>query len=403
MPADATVATPAENPNPANARGNVLLPGPSAGTVAAQRARAGRAETLALLEAGKTDGAKPSVQSGRAAPEVDPDQQPGGRRPHPPTAEPTETDDDEADAEGDAKPDPKTEAKPDPETSRRLGQIQAAEKRHREKIATDNAKIDARLKSLETEWAPKIKAANDFEALMAKAARARANPAFLGDLLKSVGYSEDHFEGAGQALYALSKAGQADPTRAKQAAALLRDRDDAERVDATQRRLDELEAKFSAREQQAELRQLWTGYLDTVVESVTDDAPIAKAAMAKIDKARALGTPEGKAEAKKLYGKLYGKLREITEEMTKELDGDVPEHADVVARYEQLRGAELDELDIPRPTKSDKKQNSQPADKQNPAKTLSADLGAPRVPRPSSSGKEHRNETRRMLESGKFE
>jgi hypothetical protein len=413
MPSE-VVATPAANP--ANAPGNVVLDRPARGVVAAQRARAGRSETLALLEAGKLDGAKPSVPAGRAAaPAGDPEQQPGGTRRAAPVEEPEEPIEAGADEgtedEGDGEVEAPPAAKPDPETSKRLGQIQAAEARHRQKIAADQAKIDARVRALETEWAPKIKAASDFEALQAKAARARANPAHLGDLLKSLGYGEDHFEGAGQALYALSKAGQADPARAKQAERLLRDREESERVDATQRRLEELEKKFTVREQQTEYQELKTGYLDAVLEAVPDTAPITKSALAKIEQARAAAraakTSEERvqalAKAKQLNTKLRGKLWELTEAMAKE-EGEYPDLADVIARHEQIRGEELDELDIPRPTaKSDKKPNNQIADKQNPAKTLSADLGAPRVPRTTTSGKEHRAETRKMLESGKFE
>ncbi len=414
--APAAQPSPTPAPNTSNAPGNVVLDRPAAGVVAAQRARAGRSETLALLEAGKLDDAKPS--SARAPVAADPDQQPRARaaradkEPSPDAdieAETTDQEPEDAEPE-DAKPE---DAKPDPETSKRIGQIQAAEKRHREKVETDKRKLEERGQEIESriesKWAPKVKAAQDFDALLAKAAKARANPALLVDVIKALGYTDDHLEGAAQALYALSPKGQADPARRAQAERLLRDREEIDERTATQKRLDEMEARFTQREQRSEFVQLQTDYLDATVDAISDSAPIAKAAFAAVEKARADARAaktsdervKALARAKTLNTKLRNKLWELTEVMTKELDGDMPDRADVIARYEEIRGEELDELDIPRPTT--KKPNSQQADKQNPAKTLSADLGAPRVPRSSQDGKEHRAETRRMLESGKLE
>lgn len=419
--APAAQPSPTPSPNTANAPGNVVLDRPAAGVVAAQRARAGRSETLALLEAGKLDGAKPSTSARAPAADVDPDQQPGGRsaradkEPSPDEDIEAETTDHETE---DAKPEPDgaaADAKPDPETSKRLGQIQAAEKRHREKILADNRKLEERGKEIESriesEWSPKIKAARDFDALLAKATKARSNPALLVDVIKALGYTDDHLEGAAQALYALSPKGQADPARRAHAERLLRDREEIDERSATQKRLDEMEQRLTSREQQSEFRELQSSYLDATVDAIPDTAPIAKAALAAVENARAAARAaatstervQALAKAKTLNTKFRTKLWELTEAMTRENDGDVPLHADVIARYEEIRGEELDELGIPRPTTATKKPNSQQAEKQNPAKTLSADLGAPRVPRSSQGGKEHRAETRRMLESGKIE
>lgn len=363
-----------------------------------------------MIEAGQVDGAvaKPSVPPAAARPAA-----PAAKPEVAPTAEPevdeAPNDDDAPDA---GESTTAATAAPDPETAKRIAAIQLAEKRSREKAGAARAELDKRAKDIETEWSPKIKRADDFDALLAKAAKARSNPAALVDVFRALGYTEAHFEGAAQALYALSEKGQADPARRAHAERLLADRAELERGDATQRELRELKDQLAAKDQQAEMRQLQAGYLEGVTDAVTEATPIAKAALAGIEKARADGTPAGRARAAKLAAKLRNRLWDITTTMTAEADGDVPEHADVVARYEQIRGEELDELDIPRPnaattTAPTKKPNTPPADKQNPARTLSNDLSTTRVPRPVQSGdegrKQHRKDTLKALESGKLE
>lgn len=418
--ADAAVPAPARS-NPANAPGAVVSNVPHRGVVAAQRAKAGRGDTLRMIESGQLDAAaaKPSVPApapkpAKAEPPAEPAADPN---PKPdPEPDPVEDDGVEGDADPEAEPDDEGEApaaapdaEPDAETKRRIATIQAAERRAREKAARKEAEIDARVRRIETEWGPLVKEAQEFKALRDKAAKARSNPALLADVFRGLGFTDDHFEPTAQALYALSKAGQADPARKAQAERLLRDREEIERVDATQRRLDELEAKLSARDQQTELQRLQASYLDETIEAIAPAAaPIAAKALANIEAARALGTPEGKKKAAALTSKLRSKLWAITEEMTAELDGEVPELADVIARYEETRGAELDELGIPRPTATTTpKKNDQVAEKKNPARTLSNDLSTTRVPRPSQSGDEgrrnSRKETLRLLESGKLD
>lgn len=380
-------------PNPANAPGAVVSTTPHRGVLAAQRARAGRGETMRLIEAGKMDdaAAKPSVPApGRAAPPAaDP---PAADAAPPPVADGA---DDAADDET-GKPDPtappaaaaKPDA-PDAETGKRLAQIQAAEARSKAKIAAaaaaERTELDKRAKAIETEWAPRVAKAEAFEALRAKA---RKGSIHLVAAVKALGIDEDGFEAAAQALYSHSKAGAADPARKAQADRMLREHEDEERLDSTQRRIDELEAKLAQKDQAAEFDRLRGGYLDSAVKAIdASAAPIAAALAAK--------NP----------AKLRAALWEHTVALTEELDGDVPDFADVIARYETTRRAELEELGLAPPTAktTDPKTNTQAADKKPPAKTLSADLSTPRVPRPTTSGREHRKETMRMLEQGQLE
>jgi hypothetical protein len=373
----------------ANTVGNVVHNAPHRGVVAAQRARAGRGETLRRLLADKLDDATPSV----------PAPQPGDRRPAPTAAEP-ESDEGEGDeppaprraaaepAEEPADPEkPAAATAPDGETTKRLTQIQQAEERSRKKLAEERKARDTELAQREAELAPRAKRADDFDALLAKAAKARSNPALLVDVFRALGFTDDHLEPAARSLYSFSKAGQADPAHRAQAERLLRDREVADDTTALRRELDDLKTQLRTRDEHAEIQRLQGEYLDHTVKAVSDDAPTVKAMAAK--------NP----------AKLRAQLWRHTEELTREQDGDLPEFAAVVARYQ----AELDDMGVPRPTASapapteTTKKNDQAADKKTPAKTLSADLSTPRVPRPTTSGREHRAETRRMLESGKFE
>ena len=298
---------------------------------------------------------------------------------------------------------------PDPQTAKRLAMITERETRAIEKASKARAEVEARAKAIETEWSPRVKAAEDFQALQAKAAKARGNPALVVDLFRALGYTDAHLAPIAQALYAHSPEGQADPARKAQAERLLQQRAESDELVATQKRLDELEQRLEGKDRQVTFESQKGAYIDHAMGAIdaADAGPIVKAALARAT-APARGsesdTPEARAAAARNMAKLRAKLWATTEAMIEELDGDVPEPAEVIARYEETRGAELDELGIPRPTaKTTPKPNAQPAEKQNPARTLSDDLVAPRVPRPSSSGKDHRRETAALVASGKFD
>jgi hypothetical protein len=380
----------------------VVLNAPHRGVIAEQRAKAGRGDTLRMLEGGHADpaGAKPSVppQDRSAKPDVKP-----ATREEPP-ADDVPGDGDGGEPDGHRAPDPAAAAE-DPAVAKRLATIQAAETRQREKATKARAELETRAKAIETEWAPRVAKAEHFEALQAKA---RKGGVHLVDAFRALGFGDDDLEPAAQTLYAHSKAGAADPARKQQAERAMRERELADRGDETQKRIDALEAKLAAKDKQTQFQELQGQYLDSALDAITEAAPIARAATAAIDKARAEGTAAGKAQAAKLATKLRAKLWELTVAMTAELDGDAPDPADVIARYEESRGAELDELGIPRPTSTTtSKPNNKPADKQHPARTLSNDLSTSRVPRPAQSGdvarKESRRDTLRALETGKLD
>jgi len=396
-PAQPTTSTPAPATNPANAPGAVLSDRPHRGVIAAERARAGRGETLRMLEAGQLDASKPSV-----APQVTtaPRQPAPARATDPEPEEPAEPTEEPVEDPAPEIELPAAAAQPDPEASKRVAQIQQAELRAKANVAKARAELEERTRAIETEWAPKVKAAKDFADLMAKAAKARSNPALLVDVFRALGFSEDHYEPVAQTLYSMSKAGQADPQRRAQAEKLLRDREGMDELAATQRRLDELENKLSERDHQGEFAQLQGEYLGNTIASIGDEHPIARAVLAKATGGK---TPAERAAAASKMKAFRGKLWDITVELTNELGGDAPDFADVITRYETMRRAELEELGVAPPTAIDPKKNGQSAGKKTPAQTLSVDLSTPRVPRTNAGGREHRDETRRMLEAGQLE
>lgn len=398
------MADPVSPGNAANAPGAVVSTTPHRGVVAAQRARAGRGETLALIESGKADAAaakpstpKPNGTNGAHAPA-----QLAAKPAAKPAITPTPTEepsDDDRDREATSEAAPETPATPDvsnvadPETTKRLSTIQAAEKRSRDKIAAERKELDARAKAIEAEWSPRAKAAADFEALKAKAKKGGVH---LVDALRALGVGDDDLEPAAQALYAHSKAGAADPTRKAAADRMMAERAHVTELEEVRAELRELRDGLSQRDEQQTFERRRATFLDHTVKAIGDDAPIAKAL------------------ATKNPTKLRAALWAMTVELTEANDGEVPDFPDVVAAYEAQRSAELEELGVAmpkaakQPTETDEtKPNNKTADKQNPARTLSNDLSTPRVPRPAQSGDEHRKanrkDTLRMLESGKLE
>ncbi len=337
------------------------------------RIRAGRADTLAALEAGKlADEPKAPVEEKPAGGEQSPEPE---VKPEP--EQPAEPEVEEEESE--EKPEP-VETSTDPEQAKRLATIQAAEKRSREKIEKERAAYKAERADFERERAAFAAERAQMDAFRKATERAKVDPV---SLLRAAGV--DDFEYAARLAYAESKAAT-DPTNREAAAQMLRMREQATKVDATEKRIADLEAKLAAKEQETTFESHRSKYLDFAFKAITDEVPIAKALAAK--------NP----------AKLRAALWSTAERMIAENDGDVPEVEEIVAAYEVSRRAELEELGVdPATFSATPKKNIQAADKKHPAKTLGTDLSASRAPRPAKSDKEHRSETLAMLESGKLE
>jgi hypothetical protein len=413
MPTPSTpevTATPNDASGQPGQRGPVL-DRPAPGTVAAQRARAGRHETARLVERGEIDlgSAKPSVpqRSSRLAPPP-PDDDDGERQD-------ADREDDTADPraretrEEPARREPEAERKADedPETKKRVGAISAAEKRAKDAIAAEKKALADYDKELETKWLEPIKQAKEFQAIRAEAGKAITNPAKFAKLMSSLGLKEEHYELMAHALYSMSPAGKADPARAKHVAQLMRDREIEERLDETkgdaEERISKLEQKLAEQEQQSRYASARAEYVRDTLDAITDEFPIAAAAL-DASATPADATPEQRKAAAARRRKLEDRLHDAAVEVQRASDDpeSPPDPRDVIAHFEKTRRAELEELGVAPPTR-ESKTNRKPAEKKTPATTLSSDLSTSRASRPSlGSGRAHRMETVRMLEQGKL-
>lgn len=350
---------------------------PTAATAAANRVRAGRADTLAALLSGKLDDA-PASQSAPPAKAEPPPASTEAAQPEPETA----SEDVEADAPAETPSPAPGGDKPDAETVKRLAAVQAAEKRSREKLAAERAEFAAERAKLE-ELRKEIEAYRADSELFAKAkARAEIDPV---SVLESLGVKD--LEYAAKQAYAKAKA---DPANKEAAARSLRERELMEEIAELKKWRTETTRAEQERAQNEMARREAETYMADVTKAATagELSPLAKHFMAKNPAAT------------------DHRLRRIAVELAQET-GERPDVEDVLARYEKSRRAELEELGVDPNSilnaSSPPKKNEQAAEKKNSAKTLSNDLSTPTVPRPRSSEREHRAETLALLESGRLE
>jgi hypothetical protein len=259
----------------------------------------------------------------------------------------------------------------DPETAKRLATVKAQEKRQREQIAKDRAdalaQVEVRRKEIEAEWSPKIEAAQKFEAL---AKRAKYDPAAV---LEQLGLTSDDFELAARHLYARSKAGQADPKNRAAAEQATREREQLDRITAHERKLADLEAKLTAKEQAQAFESQRGQYLDLTIKAVANDnAPLlAKLASKDPSKARAA---------------LWRTAEQLFDQT-----GEFPDSDDVITAWETQRRAELEDLGIDVTTSTKPAAPAAP----RPGKTLSNGHGA--APANSNAPKTRQEEREEVL------
>lgn len=347
-----------------------LLGGPTAASRAAQRIRSGRADTFAALQA---------LERGESTETPSPPEKP---TPTPePVAEPeTPVVEDE---DGTTPLEPIAAAPADPETAKRLASVQAAEKRARAKLDAERAAFAKEQAELASSKAELEAMRAEVEAYRKARERAKVDPV---SVLEQLGV--DDLEYAAKMAYAKAKT---DPNNKEAAARLMREREHASELSELRRRLDERDKADREREQGETIRRAAESYMSDVKTAATksDVSPLAKHFLAK--------HPE----------RTDARLRQIAVELLQET-GDRPDPEDVLARYEQIRRVELEELGVDPSTigaasAPATKVNTPTAAKVNAARTLANDLSTPRVPRPKSSEREHRAETLALLESGRLE
>lgn len=279
----------------------------------------------------------------------------------------------------DAAPPAKVDA-PDADTSKRLAAVQAEEKRARAKVAAERAEVAAERAKLDKERAEVEAAREELAAYRKARERAKVDPV---SALEALGV--DDWDHAAKQAYAR---GKDDPKNKDAAARSLREREAAEKLAAIEKRIDDMSAAEKQRAESALIQREAAAYMADVTKAAGAGtvSPLAKHFLAK--------APE----------KTGQRLAQIAVDLLNET-GDRPDVEDVLARYEKVRREELLELGVDPASlsKTDPKKPDPQADKKPSAKTLANDLSTPRVPRPKSSERELRAETRAALLSGRLD
>jgi hypothetical protein len=235
-------------------------------------------------------------------------------------AAPVETADSDEDtdaAEPDAEDD-EDEAPADAETAKRLDVVRRAEKRMRAQMEAKEAELSAR----EQKYADKLARLDKIERL---AARAKYDPAAV---LREFGLTDEDMEGAGQAIYSESPAAKADPRRKEAAAKLLRERENADKLTAIEKRAAELEQKIERQQTEAKMRAEMQRYSDQISQTATTKHPLV---------AKLLDTDQDDTVAG--LGASYERLKA-------KANGKQPQPSAVVAEYEKTIRAKFKRIGI---------------------------------------------------------
>ncbi len=347
--------------------GEAVAPTNGVSTLAAQRAA-----TLAALEANEHV-EKPAAPVVEKSAEVEPEAEdtdsdaPVDEGPAPAVEE-----DDEDEEEAKAEPEKPAE-KPDPDLTKRLAQVQKAERRARETIAKERADAKAELEQakahIEREWGPRVQAAQEFEALKK---RAKYEP---DAVLRSLGLDDAGLEAAARVIFSDTEAGKKNPQYREQALKLQREREQADKLAANEKQIAEMRAERAAEKQAAELAHHKTLYLDDAIKTGAE-APLLKQLHAK-------SPAKARAQLWTASEQLFGET------------GEMPTADEAVERFEKNRREYLEEMDIEVPKAAAKAEAVE-------AKKVAAKVAAKKEAAPKTL-KEQREETRRLLEEGKFD
>lgn len=221
-----------------------------------------------------------------------------------------------------AKPEPKAE-EPDPVAARGIAAIDKQAAKFRAEQAKARADHEADRAALALDRADFARKSTAFEELQALA---RKNPVAL---LERLGLkSEDDFEVAGRAILPYTKTGKNAPGAKEQAEKALRERGVDSTTAELREKIEQLENEFKTRDQTAQAQAFVDRYLDAAVKAIP-------------------ATPT-------LIGKLHTKspdkarqaLLHLGARMEKDNDGEAPAHAEVIAEYERIRRAELEEQGV---------------------------------------------------------
>lgn len=290
---------------------------------------AGLRDSILSEMSGLTDeGESPPAPPAKEEPAEDPDAE-------------SDDDSDEDDAdEDDAEPDDdegddeeagaEEEQTADSDRDRRLGKIQKAEKRARDKAEQLKRRaerdIDAWKRAAEREIEEKLRVAKPhLDAAEAGAGISEKLDADPVSVFRERGYTGHDFERLARLFYAHSEAAQSDPKMRERAAELQREmaKEKASKRDSeeTRKELQQLKAEIQAQKDERAL----SDYLEGVAKAVTDRAPLTQKLLVKAP------------------SKTRNALRLVAEELLEET-GKVPAHAAVVKEYETRRREEFEAM-----------------------------------------------------------
>jgi len=249
--------------------------------------------------------------------------------------------------------------------------LRKQEQHVRRQLAAERDKFAADMERDRAAHQARVAKAESFES---RVSQLKADPAALIDLLTDAGFGEADFEPLGKLLYGHSPEGQKQPGYKAVAHQSLAQRQLADKVAALEKQLGEATAAQQRAAQEAQVRADLDRWYAVVTKAVGDDAPLARAAMAKNpDRVRERMT----ALAERLW----------TQSGPSDDLRDAPTPTQVIRAYESERAAELEELGI------DPKTAFKPAAPPRPAVTLAPSAPAavttppaPPTPSPATQG-----------------
>ncbi len=249
--------------------------------------------------------------------------------------------------------------------------LRKQEQHVRRQLAAERDKFTAEMERDRAAHQARVAKAESFES---RVAHLKSDPAALIDLLTDAGFGEADFEPLGKLLYGHSPEGQKQPGYKTVAHQSLAQRQLADKVAALEKQLGEATAAQARAAQEAQVRADLDRWYAGVTKAVGDDAPLARAAMAKNpDRVRERMT----ALAERIW----------TQSGPSDDLRDAPTPAQVIRAYEAERAAELEELGI------DPKTAFRPAAPPRPAATLAPSAPAavttppaPPAPSPATQG-----------------
>jgi hypothetical protein len=242
----------------------------------------------------------------------------------------------EVEADLDAEPEVAVELEPeaapppapaaDPDTTKRLAQVQRAERAAREQLQAAKREFEDERERWRSDTKERLSKVERFEAL---ASRAKYD---LAAVAAELGIPEADFEYHAEQLYRRSPKAKADPRHREAAERSAREREQADRIAKLEKQIEERaeqEKQASARAAQERAAQ---DFLERTEKAVGDETPIVKSMLAK--------NPKG----------ARARLARVAIDLLRENPEEIPDSAAVVKALEAERRAELAELGIDFPS-----------------------------------------------------